>query len=69
MALTQILVVAELAWARPFSTGILGAPRYREDGDTSSVLTFLESSMSRKGEHVRSPNRGTLPVSRPEYRC
>ena len=42
---------------------------YREDGDTSSVLTFLETSMSRKGEHVRSPNRGTPPVTRPEYGC
>ena len=43
MALTQILVVADLARARQFYTEVLGATLYREYGGTSCVLTFLET--------------------------
>jgi catechol 2,3-dioxygenase-like lactoylglutathione lyase family enzyme len=43
MALTQILVVEDLAQARQFYTEVLGATLYREYGGTSCVLTFLES--------------------------
>ena len=43
MALTQILVVADLACAQQFYTEVLGAILYREYGGTSCVLTFLET--------------------------
>ena len=43
MALTQILVVEDLALARQFYTQILGATLYREYGGTSCVLSFLET--------------------------
>jgi catechol 2,3-dioxygenase-like lactoylglutathione lyase family enzyme len=43
MALTHILVVADLVRARQFYTEVLGATVYREYGGTSCVLTFLES--------------------------
>jgi catechol 2,3-dioxygenase-like lactoylglutathione lyase family enzyme len=43
MALTQILVVEDLAQARQFYTEVLGATLYREYGGTSCVLTFLET--------------------------
>ncbi len=43
MALTHILVVANLARVRQFYTEVLGATLYREYGGTSCVLTFLET--------------------------
>ena len=43
MALTQILVVGDLARARQFYTEVLGATLYRESDGTSCVLTFLET--------------------------
>ena len=45
MALTQILVVDDLARARQFYTEVLGATLYREYGGTSCVLTFLETGL------------------------
>lgn len=41
MALTHILVVDDVARARDFYTGVLGAEVYREYGGTSCVLSFL----------------------------
>jgi catechol 2,3-dioxygenase-like lactoylglutathione lyase family enzyme len=41
MALTHILVVADLERARRFYVDVLGAELYREYGGTSLVLTFL----------------------------
>jgi catechol 2,3-dioxygenase-like lactoylglutathione lyase family enzyme len=40
MALTQILVVADVDRSRAWYTGVLGAELYREYGGTSAVLTF-----------------------------
>jgi len=41
MALTHILVVADMAKARAFYRDVLGAEVYREYGGTSCVLQFL----------------------------
>ena len=41
MELTHLLVVSDLARARSFYTGVLGAELYREYGGTSAVLRFL----------------------------
>ena len=43
MALTHILVVADMAAARDFYRDVLGASVYREYGGTSCVLQFLDS--------------------------
>lgn len=42
MALTHILVVADVKRARAFYTEVLGADLHREYGGTSVVLRFLE---------------------------
>jgi catechol 2,3-dioxygenase-like lactoylglutathione lyase family enzyme len=42
-ALTSILVVADIAVAKEFYTGVLGATIYREYGGDSIVLSFLEN--------------------------
>lgn len=41
MALTQMIVTADLERATAFYTGVLGAELYREYGGTSTVLRFL----------------------------
>ena len=43
MALTQILVMEDLARARQFSRGGLGATFYREYGGTSWLLSLFGS--------------------------
>lgn len=43
MALTHLLVVADLGRARRFYRDVLGATVYREYGGTSCVLTFLDT--------------------------
>ena len=43
MALTHILVVADVEWSRPFYRDVLGAEVLREYGGTSVVLRWLES--------------------------
>ena len=43
MALTQILVVADMDAAREFYTTVLGARVFREYGGTSCVLEFLDT--------------------------
>ena len=40
VALTQLLVVSDVARARDFYHGVLGAELYREYGGTSAVLRF-----------------------------
>ena len=43
MALTHILVVADIGVARDFYRDVLGADIYREYGGTSCVLSFLDA--------------------------
>ena len=66
MALTLLLVVADVDRARDFYTDVLGAELYREYGGTSAVLSFLDTWILLVTGGDPTPGKPTVTFTPPD---